>query len=173
MRPILFFFFLMLSTKGHSQSSLNYPLMDTLGKSGKINLARYKSEKLLLVNVDPFDSTYRQYNELVALSSRVSNCKIIVFPSENSPSDIAQLYKLFHNEIRSKNLIIASPQVVNGSKANDIYRWLSSQSSNGQVSLNCNKPFYKVLIGKGGRLEGVFGPSMKCTDISIFQAINQ
>jgi glutathione peroxidase-family protein len=173
MRLMLLFSMLFMFQWGHSQSKLNYPLLDSLDKRGKINLARYKGDKFLLVNVNPSDTTYRQYNELIALSARVSNCQVIVFPSENSPSDIAQLFKVFHNEIRSKNLIIASPQAVNGTKANSIYRWLSSQTSNGQISLNCNKPFYKVLIGRDGRLEAVFGPSMKCNDMSIFKAINQ
>jgi len=159
--------------KSWAQTPVTYPVLDTLDKSSKIDLGRYKGNKLLLVNIDAADSSYDQYSALVALSARVSGCKIVVFPSENSPSNADQLFKMFHNEVRSGNLIIASPQAVNGAKANAVYKWLANQTANGQISLNCSKPFYKVLVGRQGSLEAVFGPKMKINDVSIYQAINQ
>jgi glutathione peroxidase-family protein len=109
----------------------------------------------------------------VALSARISGCKVVVFPAENSPKLAADLYKAFPNAFASKNIIIAHPQPISGVNAGQVYKWLANETLNGEFSLNCNKPFYKILISREGTLEAVFGPAMKVTDTYILQAINK
>lgn len=164
---------LVMSQLLYGQSKLSIPQIDSLGKETKIDFARYKGSKFLLVNVDTKDSSFSQYNDLVALSARIDGCKVVVFPAENSPQLPADLYKAFPNEIRSGNLIIVHPQPVTGASASQVYKWLASKTSNGQVSINCTRPFYKILIGRDGNLDAVFGPAMKPTDPYILQAINK
>jgi glutathione peroxidase-family protein len=147
--------------------------IDTLGKASLVDFERYKGYKFLLVNVDIYDSTYKQFSDLVALSARISGCKVVVFPAENSPTLAADLYKAFPNAFASKNLIVVHPQPVSGMNASQVYKWLANKTANSDLSVNCDKPFYKILISREGTLEAVFGPAMKVTDTYILQAINK
>lgn len=173
MKYVMFIFSMLFVHAGFTQTKLSITQIDTLGKTGKIDFTRYKGNKFLLVNVDTKDSTYKQFSDLVALSARISGCKVVVFPSENSPTLAADLYKAFPNAFASKNLIVVHPQPVSGVNANQVYRWLANKTANGELSVNCNKPFYKILISREGTLEAVFGPAMKVTDTFILQAINK
>ena len=167
-----FILMLVLHT-GIAQNKISITQIDTLGKTGKIDFTRYKGNKFLLVNVDTKDSSYKQFSDLVALSARISGCKVVVFPSENSPQLAVDLYKAFPNAFASKNLIVVHPLATSGANANQVYKWLASKTSNGLVNVVCNKPFYKILIGRDGSLEAVFTPAMPVTDAYVVQAINK
>lgn len=173
MKYVMFIFSMLIVQACFAQTKLSIAQIDTLGKTGKIVFTRYKGNKFLLVNVDTKDSTYKQFSDLVALSARISGCKVVVFPSENSPQLAADLYKAFPNAFASKNLIVVHPLAVSGANANQVYKWLASKTSNGLVNVVCNKPFYKILIGRDGSLEAVFTPAMKVTDAYVLQAINK
>lgn len=173
MKYVMSFFLMLVLHTGIAQNKISITKIDTLGKTGKIDFTRYKGSKFLLVNVDTKDSSYKQFSDLVALSARISGCKVVVFPSENSPKLAADLYKAFPNTFASNNLIVVHPQPVSGVNASQVYKWLANKTANGELSLNCNKPFYKILISREGKLEAVFSPGMKVTDTFILQAINK
>jgi glutathione peroxidase-family protein len=173
MRYILLFLVLMMFKTSVAQNKLSFPLLDTLGKSAKIDFSRYRGSKFLLVNIDAKDTSFRQYADLVALSARIQGCKVVVFPSENAPQTAAELFKVFSNNLKSANLIIVHPQVISGVNGNQVYKWLASKTSNGEASVICSKPFYKILISREGTLDAVFGPGMKVSDPYLLQVINK
>ena len=80
MKYVMSFFLMLVLHTGIAQNKISITKIDTLGKTGKIDFTRYKGNKFLLVNVDTKDSSYKQFSDLVALSARISGCKVVVFP---------------------------------------------------------------------------------------------
>jgi glutathione peroxidase-family protein len=155
------------------QSRLSLPVLDSLGKVSKLDTRKYDGYKFLLVNVDPQDSSFRQFGDIVTLSSRVNKCIIIVFPLNCSSLSREELHRYFSSHFRSANLLISEPESENAKQNSVINKWLARRSENGHIDFRFTQAMQKVLIGPKGNLEAIFGPQMRPLDANLIQAISR
>lgn len=173
MRLLLLFFSVIISMASVCQSRISIPAFDSLGKAVKIDSRKYEGYKYLLVNVDPMDSTYSQFGDLVTLSSRISKCIVIILPINCSQLSKEELTKFFSPVFRSGNLFIAEPESSEAKRNGIVNKWLATKAENGHVDFSFSSPMQKVLMGRSGELEAIFGPKMRPLDSHIIQAISR
>lgn len=162
----LFFFTLAVLTSNFalSQTSIYSFHVDSISGSGQINFSAFAGRKILIVNTASQDSSFSQYQELKQLYQIYKDSLVIVvfptnsFSTENGSNDqIAALY----NPSSTNQFAVAAKINVLGQDIHPLYLWLTTSLQNGRMNSKISKPCFKYLIGKNGKLVGVFGPIIR------------
>lgn len=141
-----------------------------------VDLAKYKGEKLLLVNVASKCGYTPQYAELQELyEAYKGKLTILAFPANNfggqepgSSEDI----KSFCSENYGISFPIFEKISVKGVDKHPLYRWLSDKKLNGWNNEEPSWNFCKYFINEKGELVKFFPSAVKPMDSEIIKLIN-
>ncbi|HNJ59386.1 MAG TPA: glutathione peroxidase, partial [Chitinophagaceae bacterium] len=125
-------------------------------EGGKINFAKFKGKKILIVNTASECQYTYQYAELQSLYTTYQDKLVIVgFPCNQfghqemgSNDDINSFCKVRYGV----SFPLASKVDVKGENAAPIYKWLCNKSENGVMDVTIKWNFNKFLIDEKGRL---------------------
>jgi glutathione peroxidase len=165
---------LMTLSGGTGIYSFKVPALD----GGNINLAKYKGEKILIVNTASKCGNTPQYADLEKLYNMYKGKLVIIgFPANNfgqqepgSNKDISEFCT------REYHITFPMAQKISvlGDDTHPLYKWLEDQAQ--AKGLNPALPqwnFQKYLIDEKGDLVAVFNPKTKPLDPTIIAAIEK
>jgi glutathione peroxidase len=143
---------------------------------GNISLQDYEGKKILLVNIATRGQYTSQIQQLEQLYQQYHDSLLIIaFPSNsfgNEPHGNTDLA-----EVLTDSFHVTYPFTerctVTGVDKHAIYDWLADSSKNGRGSVKLSKDFQKILIGKDGRIEGIFNSMVSPMDNKVQQAITR
>ncbi|MBV4359101.1 hypothetical protein [Pinibacter aurantiacus] len=160
---ILSFFIIANTVYNYSISSLNGPA---------INFSDFGGKKILVVNVASQSKYAEQLSQLDSLQQLHSDSLVVVvIPSNsfgNEPLNGDQL-KLQMNKYHFK---VSAKTEVTGISQIDLYKWLTSESSNERFESVVKDDFQKYLIDETGMLIGIFRSSVKPLSEEINRGLN-
>jgi glutathione peroxidase len=171
------FFFFSPQPKDESIPKSIYDFKVESLEGGKIDFAKYKGKKILIVNTASECGYTPQYEGLEKLYEAHKDKLVIVgFPANNfgaqepgSNQEIAGFCK--------KNYGVTFPMAakidVKGNDMAPIYRWLTEKQYNNYADNNVKWNFNKFLIDEKGNLVGYFGSKVKPDDAELLKAIEQ
>lgn len=140
-----------------------------------INCQSFTGKKVLLVNIASNSPKINQLNGLLQLQQEFKDSLIVVaFPSNSfgNESKTNEQLKIFLQQNYNLNFIIAAKTSLIGNDKNPVYEWLGNINSNGIMNANTGADFVKYLIGKNGKIIGMFSSKVQPKDSTIVQAIN-
>lgn len=136
----------------------------------------WQDKKILVVNTASASPRASQLAGIRQLRQQYGDSLVIVlFPSNsfgNEPLADSSL-RAYYDSAQLNNCVIAQKQDVKGGNTQAIYRWLTNISDNGDMNFPIGGDYQKYLIGKTGRIEAVFAPSVSPTDPQVTNAIAQ
>jgi glutathione peroxidase len=139
-----------------------------------VNMSSFENKNILLVNIASGSKRMSQLVQLQQLQNTYGDSLVVIaFPSNsfgNEPMSDQQIRQFCQTHYGS-SFLIASKSPVTGSGKNPIYGWLADQSENGDQNLSIISDFQKVLIGKDGKIKGVFSPQVDPLDPLIINTI--
>lgn len=136
-------------------------------EGGKIDLAKYKGKKILIVNTASKCGYTPQYAELQAASEKYKGKLVIVgFPSNDfgaqEPGTDQEI-----SDFCQKNYGVTFPMAakisVKGQEMAPIYHWLTEKKYNNFKDSEVRWNFQKYLIDEKGNLIGVYDSKVKIT----------
>lgn len=130
--------------------------------SGTINLNNYQGKKLLLVNIATSGPELSQLSELEQFYQVHKDSVIVIgFPS-NSFGNTSETNAGIKQILDSYGITfpIASKSEVSENINNPVYNWLANPTDNGSHKVEVTEDFQKILIGKTGKIKGVFSASL-------------
>ncbi|HMZ46571.1 MAG TPA: glutathione peroxidase [Chitinophagaceae bacterium] len=142
-------------------------------EGGKINFAKFKGKKILIVNTASECQYTYQYAELQSLYTTYQDKLVIVgFPCNQfghqemgSNDDINSFCKVRYGV----SFPLASKVDVKGENAAPIYKWLCNKSENGVMDVTIKWNFNKFLIDEKGRLLAHFPSNVKADSDEILK----
>ncbi|MGN6530478.1 MAG: glutathione peroxidase [Ginsengibacter sp.] len=147
-----------------------YSLKARLSTGEEINFARFKNQKVLIVNLASECGFTPQYAELEKLYKKDKNLIILGFPANNfgkqepgTDMEINNFCKINYGvtfPLFQKNNVI-------GNSKQPVYQWLTDKNKNGWNGTEPRWNFYKYLIDENGNLSGIYSPSISPLDISF------
>lgn len=152
-----------------------YKLMAIRNNGEKIEFARWKGRKVLLVNTASDCGYTAQYAELQSLYEKQGDRLVIIaFPAndfaqeEKSNDEIEQFCRL--------NYGVTFPVALKGTvtkreNQQPVFRWLTDKNENGWNDHAPDWNFSKYLISEEGILTHYFGPSISPLDSEFLDAI--
>jgi len=145
---------------------------------GKIDFAKYKGKKVLIVNTASLCGNTPQYKGLEALYKKYQNKLVIVgFPANNFGSQEPGSNKEI-KEFCTKEYAVTFPMAakisVKGSDIHPLYKWLVEESKAkhfepAEVTWN----FQKYLLDEKGNLVTVFSPKTQPEAPEVIAAIEK
>jgi glutathione peroxidase len=144
---------------------------------GKIDFARFKGKKILIVNTASECGNTPQYDGLEKLYEKDKDKLVIVgFPANNfgaqEPGSNQQIA-----EFCKKNYSVSFPMAakisVKGDDMAPIYKWLTDEQYNHFKSSTVRWNFQKYLINEQGELIAIFDPKIKPDDPALIDAIEK
>ncbi len=150
--------------------------VDEISKTKKINFSGYQGKKILIVNTDSKDTSFSQYSELMQLFHLYrESLVIIVFPSSSSDLNLSadQTDTVAYNQISPFKFPVAAKTNVAGPVIHPLYQWLTNKLENGVANSHIDKPCYKYLIDKNGKLVAFFHPIIRPMNSIIRSAIER
>jgi glutathione peroxidase len=139
-----------------------------------IAMSSFSGKKVLLVNIATGSSRVGQLAGLQQLQGQYGDSLvIIVFPSASFGAETrndAEI-KAFCQANYYTTFTIAAKGNVAGTNLQPVYDWLFKVTENGDMDLAIGGDFQKVLIGKDGKIEGIFSPKLEPTDSLLINAI--
>jgi glutathione peroxidase len=96
---------------------------------------------------------------------------VIAFPSNsfgNEPGSDAGIAAALQGQV---SFPVARKASVSGADAQPLYQWLQTAADNGLANLRIKADFQKILIGKDGKIKGIFAPGVLPSDPAITNAI--
>lgn len=154
--------------------SFRVPALD----GGKINLAKYKGEKILIVNTASLCGNTPQYADLEKLYNQYKGKLVIIgFPANNfahqEPGNNKEISQFCTNKYHI-TFPMAQKISVLGSDTYPLYKWLESEAKKKGLSPALPQwNFQKYLIDEQGDLVAVFAPKVKPYDPTIIAAIQK
>ncbi len=144
---------------------------------GTIDFAKFKGQKILIVNTASECGNTPQYSDLEALYKKYNGKLVIVgFPA----NDFGQQEPGSNQEIAAfckKNYSVSFPMgskiTVKGDDMAPIYKWLTDEKYNNFKSSTVRWNFQKYLINEKGELIAVFDPRTKPMDPAVITAIEK
>lgn len=130
--------------------------------SGSIDFQNYQGKKILLVNIALSGQDIVQLSELEQFYQLHKDSVVVVgFPS-NSFGNTSQSNSEIRELLDSYGITfpVAVKSEVEDINANVVYRWLLNPAENGSHKVEIIEDFQKVLIGKTGKIQGVFSSSL-------------
>lgn len=168
-------YFFLLTVVLFAQASF-YGLQYRTINGENVNFSTYHGKKTLIVNIATGSNLIGQLTSLKTLQSRyIDKLNIVAFPSNSfnaEPRTNVQI-KNFLDSAYQPNFAVGQACAVTGSTANAVYRWLTTQSENGDVSTRVLSDFQKYLIDTNGRIQGIFADRVDPMDSVLINAINQ
>jgi glutathione peroxidase len=173
---LLKFFFFFAPAKGEVPKSI-YDFKVAALDGGKIDFAKYKGKKILIVNTASECGNTPQYAELETMYEKYKNKLVIVgFPANDfgaqepgSDKEIASFCKKNY----SVTFPMASKITVKGEGMAPIYKWLTDKKYNGLKDSEVRWNFQKYLLNEKGELVAVFDPKVKPMSAEIVAAIEK
>ena len=151
-------------------SILFYSLEAPLNSGEIISMEKYKSKKILIVNLASRCGFTRQYEELEILHQQNKNVVVLGFPSNDfggqepgSDEEIANFCKVNYGV----TFPIFKKNDVKGIHKQSVYAWLSDKNKNGWNELEPQWNFYKYLVNENGVLTNIFSSSVQPGDIPL------
>jgi glutathione peroxidase len=144
---------------------------------GKIDFAKYKGKKIMIVNTASECGNTPQYSELEALYKKYSGKLVIVgFPANDfgkqEPGSNKQIAE-FCTKNYSVTFPMASKITVKGEEMAPIYKWLTHKTYNGYKDSKVTWNFQKYLLDEKGRLIAVIDPGTKPNTPDVIAAIEK
>ncbi|MDJ0835746.1 MAG: glutathione peroxidase [Acidobacteriota bacterium] len=171
--------FLMLGTAlfgaGGAQV-LDHKMQDIKGKD--VNLADYKGDVLMIVNVASKCGLTPQYNQLVDIHQKYKDkgFRILGFPANNfgkqEPGTNEEIATFCVKEF-NVDFDMFSKISVKGDDQAPLYGELTSKEDNGEFGGEIRWNFTKFLVGKDGRVIARFGPRTKPDAPDVVAAIEK
>lgn len=142
-----------------------------------INFAKYRGQKILIVNTASQCGNTPQYAELEKMwLSHKGKLVIVGFPANDFGAQEPGTNKEIA-EFCTKNYSVTFPMAakitVKGDKMAPIYHWLTEKKYNGYKDSEVKWNFQKYLINEKGELVAVFPPGMKPDNPEITAAIDK
>jgi len=176
---ILFFFkfFFFTPTPKEDISKSIYDFKVEALDGGKIDLAKYKGKKILIVNTASKCGFTPQYKELEALYEKYKGKMVIVgFPANNfghQEPGTNQEIATFCKQNYGVSFPMAAKISVKGDDMAPIYHWLTEKEHNGFSDNSVKWNFQKYLINEKGQLVAVFAPNVKPDNKDVIAAIEK
>ncbi|WP_407524602.1 hypothetical protein PDL71_01915 [Lacibacter sp. MH-610] len=161
--------FTLLTTTAVSIYTLSVPAIST----GAINFQNYQGKKILLVNIATSGSNLEQLTELEQFYQLHKDSVVVIgFPS-NSFGNTTQTNTGIKQFLDSYGITfpIAAKSDVDDVNANTVYKWLANAADNGSHEVEITEDFQKVLIGKTGKIKGVFSAALHLQSQFISNAL--
>jgi glutathione peroxidase len=138
-----------------------------------INLANYRNKKMLLVNIATTGSYTSQLTELQQFYQRHKDSVLVLLFPSNSFNNSPQSNNGIKNFLNAKGITcpVVNKTDVKGQQAHALYKWIANSSSNGVAATSVGEDFEKILIGKNGKICGVFRVMVKPGDESLAKAL--
>jgi glutathione peroxidase len=171
---LLFSFLFVPAPKGDVPASIYDFKMDGL-EGGKIDFAKYKGKKILIVNTASRCGYTPQYEALEKVSKKYQGKLVIIgFPANNfgaqEPGTNSEI-----KEFCTKNYGVSFPMgakiSVKGENIAPLYLWLTKKKFNGKMDSEVKWNFQKYLINEKGELQEVFMSDAKPDDQAVIAAI--
>ena len=172
----LFSFFFSPAPKGDIPTSIYSFKVDDLS-GGKIDFAKYKGKKILIVNTASKCGYTPQYEGLEKLYKKYQDKLVIIgFPANNfgaqEPGTDGQI-----QEFCLKNYGVSFPMAskvsVKGDNIIPLYIWLTKKKYNGKMDSEVKWNFQKYLIDEKGNFVEMFLSEVKPDDPRIISAIEK
>ena len=140
-----------------------------------INFSQYKGKKILIVNVASKCGYTPQYEDLQVLHNKYSDkVTILAFPSNNfgfqEPGSNDEIIEFCESKYGIEFQIFEKTDV-RGKNSHPVYKWLSSSERNGWNDKSPRWNFFKYLVSKNGKLEGVYSSSINPLDKEILDFV--
>lgn len=132
---------------------------------GQADLAKYKGQVVLIVNVASFCGNTRQYEPLEALYQKYKGQGFVVlgFPAnefgQQEPGTNQEIQK-FCTENYKIDFPMFAKIVVQGEGIAPLYAWLTSRQTNPNFAGPITWNFEKFLIGRDGKVVARFDPDV-------------
>lgn len=132
---------------------------------GQADLAKYKGQVVLIVNVASFCGNTRQYEPLEALYQKYKGQGFVVlgFPAnefgQQEPGTNQEIQK-FCTENYKVDFPMFAKIVVQGEGIAPLYAWLTSRQTNPNFAGPITWNFEKFLIGRDGKVVARFDPDV-------------
>ncbi|HLP50723.1 MAG TPA: glutathione peroxidase [Chitinophagales bacterium] len=158
-----------------SQTVYNYSINDI--KGNPIDLAQYKSKKLLLVNTASACGLTPQYKQLEELHQHFNHkVQIIGLPcndfGEQEPGTPQEIEK-FCEVNYGVTFPLTEKIKVLGADAHPLYKYLTSKELNGHSDSEVKWNFQKYLVDETGHLVQVFSPMAEPLSEEILKEIER
>ncbi len=158
------------------ESIYNYSI--ELNNGRRINLAKLKGKKMLLVNTASDCGYTQQYEQLQELYKMQQDHLVIIgFPANDfkqqekgSDEEIAQFCKINYGvsfPLAKKSSVITGPF------QNKIFRWLSRAEQNGWCNHAPSWNFSKYLVNEEGILTHYFDPALSPLSEEVLKALEK
>jgi len=145
---------------------------------GKIDFAKYKGKKILIVNTASMCGNTPQYEGLEKLYKKYHNKLVIVgFPANNfgaqEPGSNEEI-KSFCTKQYAVTFPMAAKISVKGADIHPLYKWLLEESKAKDMQpTEVTWNFQKYLIDEKGNLEAVFSPKTQPMAAEVIAAIEK
>ncbi len=152
-----------------------YDLHFTSNKNDEINFGVFKGKKVLLVNTASDCGYTHQLGELQRLQQLYKDLVVIGFPAndfKNQEKDGDQQIEHFCTVNYGVTFLLSKKtSVVSSAQQEDIYKWLTTSSSNGWNDQQPEWNFAKYLVDEKGVLTHYFGPGVSPLGTQVEQAL--
>jgi glutathione peroxidase len=137
-------------------------------------MSDYSGKKVLLVNIASGSPMVSQLAALRQLQSQYADSLVVLaFPSNsfgNEPLSDEQVRSFCISQYQV-NFPLAQKGPVAGATIQPVYSWLAHAADNGDGDFEIQRDFQKILIGRSGRVRGIFSPRLSPMDTLITNAI--
>jgi len=171
-------FISLLFASGFFVSSIyDYHYSDQNGN--EVYLSQYSGKKMLIVNIaSESEFAAVQIPQLQELSQQFADSLVIIaFPSNdfgNEPRNNNDIRLLLEHTYHVTFPVAKKTGVKDSTDTtNPVYDWLQDESKNGSSRVKVKRDFQKYLVGRDGKLEGLFSARMNPMDSAIINAITQ
>jgi glutathione peroxidase len=164
------------TNKPAAQSPLNFTVKDIDGKDQ--NLAEYKGQVVLIVNVASKCGNTPQYKGLEALYEKYKEKGLVIvgFPANNfgaqEPGTNAQI-----KEFCTQGYAVSFPMMgkvsVKGADKTDVYKFLTEQPTAGDFGGDIEWNFTKFLVDRNGNVIARFANGTKPEDAKVVGEIEK
>lgn len=159
-----------------AKSPLDFTMTDIDGRP--VDLAKYKGQVLLIVNVASQCGLTPQYEQLQALADKYRDrgLRIAAFPAndfkQQEPGSSEQI-KEFCTSKYHVTFDLFAKIAVKGDEQAELYKYLTSKDKNGERGGEIQWNFTKFLVGRDGRVVARFEPKTKPDDAQVVAAIEK
>ncbi len=157
-------------------SPLDLTVKDIDGRD--VNLADYKGQVVMIVNVASKCGLTPQYEKLEALYRKYKDQGFVIlgFPANNfmgqEPGTNEEI-KQFCSTKYNVTFPMFSKISVKGDDIAPLYAWLTSKDTNPEFSGDIEWNFAKFLVGRDGKVKARFSPRTAPDDASVTAAIEK
>jgi glutathione peroxidase len=151
-----------------------YSFTLTTNSGISLNLNNYRNKKILIVNIAASGDGVTQIAELEQFYRKHKDSVLVLAFPTNSFGNTPQNNNVIRNFLNAQGVTfpVMNKTDVTGSQAHPLYKWLASDTSNGFEKIQITEDFQKILIGKKGRIRGVFSSAIRPGNAHLTNAMN-